>query len=153
MGVEPGPELRDLTSAILNRDPTLDLRAEPAAGSPPAGPDGAEPPVTPRQLPGSTADFVGREQQITEIKRLLSDGPGSQTAPHAVRLVAVSGRGGVGNRVGQHPDGLRGGTDPDPGPPAGGHRPQRRPRSGGDRPGHRVTSNIGAPFSRPLIGP
>ncbi|HEU5473375.1 MAG TPA: BTAD domain-containing putative transcriptional regulator [Actinophytocola sp.] len=95
VGVEPGPELRDLTTAILNRDPALDLRAE-AVGSPPAGPDGSEPAVTPRQLPGSTADFVGRERQIAEIKRLLSDGPGGTVAPHAVRLVAVSGRGGVG---------------------------------------------------------
>jgi DNA-binding SARP family transcriptional activator/tetratricopeptide (TPR) repeat protein len=95
VGLEPSHELRDLEAAILNRDPTLDL---PAVGSGPVAQqeeqETGEPPVTPRQLPGSTADFIGREAQIAEIKRLLSEEIG--TAPYAMRIVAISGRGGVG---------------------------------------------------------
>jgi DNA-binding SARP family transcriptional activator len=96
VGVEPGQELRDLERAILNSDPAL---APKKTGTPVAVPvveeQPAERPVTPRQLPGTTADFVGRERQLHGIERFLSGGA-EDGAPHAVRVVAISGRGGVG---------------------------------------------------------
>jgi DNA-binding SARP family transcriptional activator/tetratricopeptide (TPR) repeat protein len=95
VGVEPGHELQSLERAILNRDPALDLRPTVVAHSVPV--ERGEPhTVAPRQLPGSTADFVGREDQITEITRFLTGADDTHTAAHAVRVVAVSGRGGVG---------------------------------------------------------
>ncbi len=97
VGIEPGQELRDMEQAILNRDPALDYRTSAGASARPGTePQPAEEPVTPRQLPGGTADFVGRESHIAEIKRLLSDEQDAWTAPYAVRVIAVSGRGGVG---------------------------------------------------------
>lgn len=97
VGVEPGPELRDLEHAILNRDPELDLRLPATAVArtvPAERPDQRS--VAPRQLPGSTADFVGREGHITEIIGFLTGETEVGAAPHAVRVVAITGRGGVG---------------------------------------------------------
>ncbi|MEV4319165.1 BTAD domain-containing putative transcriptional regulator [Actinocrispum sp. NPDC049592] len=96
VGIEPGQELRDLEAAILNRDPALDPQRV-SAGSLAAADAPAEVAerVTPRQLPGSTADFIGRERHIVEIKRLLS-GEDPDAMPYALRIVAISGRGGVG---------------------------------------------------------
>lgn len=85
VGIEPGQELQDLERAMLLRDPSLDLVALPAE----------EPVTSPRQLPGSVADFVGRDGQIAEIRRYLS-GAGAQAARFAVPIVGISGRGGVG---------------------------------------------------------
>ncbi|HEV8559938.1 MAG TPA: BTAD domain-containing putative transcriptional regulator [Actinophytocola sp.] len=104
LGVDPGQELRDLEHAILNRDPALDL---PKAG--PTGPGVAatvtsparQPTITtehvviPRQLPASIADFTGREAHLAEIRGILGRGDEADAA-YAMRIVAVSGRGGVG---------------------------------------------------------
>lgn len=97
VGVEPGQELQDLERAILNRDPGLDLRKAAApARILPAQRAEQQHSVSPRQLPGSTADFVGREAHISDITRFLIGEPDSEAAPHAVRVVAISGRGGIG---------------------------------------------------------
>ena len=77
IGVEPGQELRDLERAILNRDPAL-------------RPQQADP-VAPRQTPASVADFTGRHAEVDAIVRALTGTPG-----HALPVVAISGRGGVG---------------------------------------------------------
>jgi DNA-binding SARP family transcriptional activator/tetratricopeptide (TPR) repeat protein len=92
LGLEPGQELRDLERAVLNRDASLDL--PPAAtvlGSP-----AAKHAASPRQLPSSIADFIGRKDHIREISQLLSDKRRSEMARYAVPIVALSGRGGVG---------------------------------------------------------
>ena len=92
VGIEPGQELRDLERAMLNRDPSLDLptaAARPAAGA-------EKQAANPRQLPSSIADFIGRDEQLAEIKRILSAREDSSSARYAVPIIAISGRGGVG---------------------------------------------------------
>jgi DNA-binding SARP family transcriptional activator len=97
VGIEPGQELQDLESAILNRDPALDpQRGSAGSLAPTADAQEAAERVTPRQLPGSTADFIGRERDIAEIKRQLFGRDGEMASPYAMRIVAISGRGGVG---------------------------------------------------------
>lgn len=68
MGLEPSPALRDLEERILREDPTL---------------------VAPRvhhNLPTPPTSFVGRESEMDELARLLSER----------RLVTVTGVGGTG---------------------------------------------------------
>jgi DNA-binding SARP family transcriptional activator len=97
LGIEPGKALQDLEASILNRVPELDL-PETGAGTLPEGtrapaPD-EKPLVMPRRLPASIADFTGREEQLAEIRRVLSDDhPGPRIG---MRIVAISGKGGVG---------------------------------------------------------
>ncbi|MFL6120413.1 BTAD domain-containing putative transcriptional regulator [Actinophytocola sp.] len=98
LGVDPGPDLQKLEAAILNRDPMLDLRTTvvvepPAHELVPERQPAPAPLSSPRQLPGSIADFIGREDNIEEIKQLLSGDP---TDSYALRIVSISGRGGVG---------------------------------------------------------
>lgn len=91
LGIEPCQELRDLERAVLNRDPSLNLAAddtEPAHVVEKAGP-------SPRQLPSSTADFIGRETYIDEVRQILSAETRSE-ARFAVPIIGISGRGGVG---------------------------------------------------------
>jgi DNA-binding SARP family transcriptional activator/tetratricopeptide (TPR) repeat protein len=87
LGIEPGPELRELERAMLNGDPAL---SAPNAAAPPAAVEPATA-SAPRQLPASTADFIGRSSQIEEILRLLSD-----HTRYAVPVVGIAGRGGIG---------------------------------------------------------
>lgn len=104
LGIEPGQELQDLERAILNRDPSLDLKLggpwsttaseDRAAAAVPEKPV-VEGPVVPRQLPGSIADFTGREVHLEQIKQILSRGP-AVTSQYAMRIVAISGKGGIG---------------------------------------------------------
>ncbi|KAB8167153.1 tetratricopeptide repeat protein [Streptomyces sp. 3MP-14] len=78
LGLEPGPELRELERAVLaGARPT----PEPAA---PAGP----PPVVPAQLPLNVRDFVGREGELARLDALLARSPGA--------VATVTGTAGVG---------------------------------------------------------
>jgi predicted ATPase len=62
-----------------------------------AGPqEPTAPLLVPRQLPHSIADFTGREQEIDQIKLLLSDDADTSMTSYAMRIVVVSGKGGVG---------------------------------------------------------
>ncbi|MET0233712.1 MAG: BTAD domain-containing putative transcriptional regulator [Kibdelosporangium sp.] len=90
MGIEPHQELRDLERAILNSDPALDL--PPAETVPDVAVQRA---ASPRQLPSSIADFIGREDHLAEIKRILTDEQ-TDAARYAVPVIAISGRGAVG---------------------------------------------------------
>jgi DNA-binding SARP family transcriptional activator len=99
LAIEPGQDLRDLESRILNRDPVLDLPVqrteEPApepARAPAPAPAEEEQPV-PRRLPASIADFTGRAAQLAEIKEILTNGG---TSPVGMRIIAIAGKGGVG---------------------------------------------------------
>src|SRR6185437_11665694 len=88
LGIEPCQELQDLERAVLNRDPSLDLPSAPSGdASAPAEKSAA----SPRQLPASVADFIGRRDQIAEVRRILSDHKRSATAPYAVPIIALSG--------------------------------------------------------------
>ncbi|HTI25928.1 MAG TPA: BTAD domain-containing putative transcriptional regulator [Kutzneria sp.] len=82
VGIEPGRELRELEVEILNRDPSL----EPAGGT--VAPGAAAPSL----LPASISDFTGRAEDIDRVKRLLR----ADRDEHAVPIVAISGKGGVG---------------------------------------------------------
>lgn len=108
LGIEPGQELQDLERAILNRDPALDLPMPSSWSVPMATPrivdehhgaaeqhPAVEQPIVPRQLPCSIADFTGREAHIADIRQILSGEPSSGPR-YAVRIVAISGKGGVG---------------------------------------------------------
>jgi predicted ATPase/DNA-binding SARP family transcriptional activator len=76
LGMEPGPELQKLFKAILNQSPSLDvapavaIRREPRTNN----------------LPLQLTSFVGRVQEMADVRRLLSQS----------RLVTVTGAGGVG---------------------------------------------------------
>ncbi|WP_410537655.1 BTAD domain-containing putative transcriptional regulator [Streptomyces sp. KL2] len=107
IGVEPSQELQELTRAILNRDPSLDLPADLRPPPPRSSGSGAreqrstEPraggnALVPQQLPPSVADFTGREDLLEEIKRLLTEGGEEGGARWSVPIVAISGKGGVG---------------------------------------------------------
>ncbi|MBV9822331.1 MAG: winged helix-turn-helix domain-containing protein, partial [Actinobacteria bacterium] len=92
LGIDLSPQLQGLERAILNRDPSLNLpadlsRAPSAGGSQPSGP---------RQLPNTTADFIGREIQIQQIVRVLSEAQQSDAARFSVPIVGIYGQGGVG---------------------------------------------------------
>jgi DNA-binding SARP family transcriptional activator len=84
LGVEPGPELKDLQAKILNADPSLAapsiaIRARPG-------------PIVPRQLPAGVRHFVGRESELSQLDSLVSqDVPGG-----TVVITAISGTGGIG---------------------------------------------------------
>jgi DNA-binding SARP family transcriptional activator len=92
LGIEPGERLQQLEKAILDHDPDLDLRKtapRPARAAEPA-PAGPRPP---RRLPASIGDFTGREAQLTEIREALAS---PAATPYGTRIVAISGKGGVG---------------------------------------------------------
>jgi DNA-binding SARP family transcriptional activator/tetratricopeptide (TPR) repeat protein len=101
LGIEPGQELQDLERAILNRDPTLDLRVSAPPTSVAEERSAVaravvEQPVVPRQLPGSIDDFTGREAHIARIRSILSGEAAPTVSSYSVRIVAISGKGGVG---------------------------------------------------------
>lgn len=76
LGIDPGPELRQLHTAILRQDPALDLTGLPIAirGR------------TPNNLPARLTSFVGRREELAEISALLG----------TARLVTLTGVGGCG---------------------------------------------------------
>ena len=79
LGLDPGPELRQLESAILAHDPSL--------GAPATPPAAAAPPVAPHPgIPEALTPLVGREVELRELAALVED--------H--RLVTLVGPGGVG---------------------------------------------------------
>jgi len=111
LGIDPSRDLRDLETAILQQDPSLD-RAAPgtaAAAAAPAAP-------VPAQLPPAVAAFTGRGPELACLDaiatRTVLAGP---AAPAAVVISAVSGTAGVGKTAlvvhwahraaGQFPDG------------------------------------------------
>ena len=84
LGVDPGPELRELELAILRDDPAL-RPPSPAQAR-------AERPVVPAMLPPSVADFTGRTEALAALDALLE----RPDRPMAVVISAISGTAGVG---------------------------------------------------------
>ncbi|WP_233415435.1 BTAD domain-containing putative transcriptional regulator [Streptomyces sp. N35] len=76
LGVDPGPELRELYEAMLRQDPHLAPTTAPAPSAPR--------PST--NLPARTDTVIGREPAVTRICALLA----------TERLVTLTGPGGVG---------------------------------------------------------
>jgi DNA-binding SARP family transcriptional activator/tetratricopeptide (TPR) repeat protein len=84
LGVEPGPELKDLQDKILHADPSL--------AAPSAGVRANVGPVVPRQMPAGARHFVGRAPELKQLDALLSqEVPGG-----TVVITAISGIGGIG---------------------------------------------------------
>ncbi|MDL4813603.1 AfsR/SARP family transcriptional regulator [Actinomadura opuntiae] len=99
LGVDPGPELRDVHLRVLRQETgpagerggdrppqRADQRADRRAGT------GRVRPERPSQLPPAVPDFTGRGDQIDGMLALLSAGDGD--AP--VSVSAVAGMGGIG---------------------------------------------------------
>ncbi len=113
LGIEPGPDLKDLHQKILRADPALtpqpqersavladQHRRQDRAGR-----------AIPRQLPAGVRHFAGRDTELAELDKLLA-----QAAPSGTVVIsAIGGTGGIGktalalhwaHRVaGQFPDG------------------------------------------------
>lgn len=129
LGVDPGPELRELHRRILANDlaPRTGAPAPVRIGAGPAAPPAAVPATSPAlarpaQLPPDTADFSGREEAVAELREALLGADRT-----ALTVASVSGMGGIGKSTlalrgahqvkGRYPDGqlyadLRGtGTD------------------------------------------
>jgi DNA-binding SARP family transcriptional activator/tetratricopeptide (TPR) repeat protein len=89
LGVEPGPELRELHARILRNDPDLLPPAEnpPTEGTPPrvAGPAA----VVPHQLPPAIPRLAGRASALKSLSDLL-------TEPTPATVVVIGGTAGVG---------------------------------------------------------
>jgi DNA-binding SARP family transcriptional activator len=90
LGLEPGPELQELHTAILQDDPGLVTPATTAPHAPIAERR------TPMELPAGIPDFVGRGPQLAALDRLVGDDEDAQT-PLAVGL--VTGPAGAGKSV------------------------------------------------------
>ncbi|WP_433327713.1 BTAD domain-containing putative transcriptional regulator [Spirillospora sp. CA-294931] len=82
LGVEPGPELRDLHRRILQADPGL--------AAPSVPPEAGEARPRPAQLPSDIPDFTGREETLALLRDDLVDGG------EVMATVLLSGIGGVG---------------------------------------------------------
>ena len=105
LGVDPGPELRQLYQRLLVADPapapggsTAAAAPEPApprrAGSPARAAAGAGTPP-PAQLPADIADFTGRASHLRQLHRLMTRSPGTGN-PAALTVAVVAGTGGLG---------------------------------------------------------
>ena len=117
LGIEPGEELRRLQEAILagrldgappaGMPPAVQtvpaMPAPPAASPAPAVPavpaasaaaaTVVEPPAVPRLLPGAIADFTGRDDLLATLGAALED---ATETSYALRIVSITGKGGVG---------------------------------------------------------
>jgi DNA-binding SARP family transcriptional activator len=94
LGLAPGPALRDLETAILRQDASLDASAPVASlrpAAPPAPPASAVP--VPAQLPPPVAGFAGRN---AELARLDAIEGGQADEASAVTIAAITGTAGVG---------------------------------------------------------
>lgn len=99
LGIEPGPDLRDLQQRILTGDvrsrdePTRPRHPEEGrpSSSVSALPASSRRHRAPAQLPSGVSPFVGRADQLSELDRHLS-GP----APAATALALITGMGGCG---------------------------------------------------------
>lgn len=95
LGLEPGEELHLLEEAILAGDPRLRVESE-QLGGPVAvrheDPAASYRPGVPRQLPATTADFVGGEQLVDAVRAVLVD----MQARRATGVVVIVGKPGIG---------------------------------------------------------
>jgi DNA-binding SARP family transcriptional activator/predicted negative regulator of RcsB-dependent stress response len=94
LGLDPGPELRELETAILRQDPALATSAA-AAVTPPRAPSPAAP--VPAQLPAAVPAFTGRDCELAGLDTVLAGmAQAGAGGPAPVVISAVSGTAGVG---------------------------------------------------------
>ncbi|MFG3255683.1 BTAD domain-containing putative transcriptional regulator [Streptomyces sp. NPDC048172] len=105
LGVEPGPVLTRLQERILASDPALAWQEEPPPPPPvptraaPSGAPPADPPPGPGPvlwLPPAASDFTGRGEELASGGRMLAEATGGGGGDGGARVLAVSGRAGVG---------------------------------------------------------
>ena len=100
LGIDPGPILRDLQTAILRQDDTLTIPAASAASlsSPPSLTSRPVRPMpVPAQLPPAVPGFVGRAAELAGLDAILGHAERERSAGSvAVVISAVSGTAGVG---------------------------------------------------------
>jgi len=87
LGVEPGPELRELETAVLRHDPELEHRPHLEHRG-----DAAARAPRPSQLPIAVAGFAGRTAELLRLDALMAGAARERTAA----VVAVVGGAGVG---------------------------------------------------------
>src|SRR5215469_12786497 len=107
LGIDPSRDLRDLETAILQQDPSLDApaprtaasrgtAATPGTTTTPAAAAGPVAPV-PAQLPAAVAAFTGRGAELASLDAMAPwAAPMGAPPPAAVVTSAVSGTAGVG---------------------------------------------------------
>jgi DNA-binding SARP family transcriptional activator len=86
LGVEPGRELRDLQSWILDGDPRLAAPGTVLASLVPVG-------VVPRQLPAGVPHFTGRAAELAALETWLREASG---AAESARVTVIEGTAGAG---------------------------------------------------------
>jgi DNA-binding SARP family transcriptional activator/tetratricopeptide (TPR) repeat protein len=86
LGIDPIQSLRELETAILRQDPTLDLATEPVTLKPTA-------PRVPAQLPSAVHAFAGREAELDGLDAIVHE---AAQAGHAYPAAVISGTAGVG---------------------------------------------------------
>ncbi|MFB7615411.1 BTAD domain-containing putative transcriptional regulator [Kitasatospora sp. NPDC056181] len=91
LGLEPGPELREMDRAILADSPDLGMPAV-APSQDGASAEGADLAPVPRQLPADALHFTGRRDHLRALEEWADDQGGG--AP--MIITAIDGRGGVG---------------------------------------------------------
>ena len=92
LGIDTSKALRDLETAILRQDPSLDLPV-------PAGSPRLSAPIAPipAQLPPGVAGFAGRGAELASLDTILSQVPADGTGKSvAVVITAIAGTAGVG---------------------------------------------------------
>ncbi len=103
LGVDPGPNLRQLHQEILQADARPAPRAVRPAGpevSPEPSPapriSTPQAPVVPSQLPADIPDFTGRTEQVEYLYDLFCDVLDGHAGTGAVVISLVAGAGGLG---------------------------------------------------------
>jgi DNA-binding SARP family transcriptional activator len=91
MGIDPGPELRQLHQQILKSDAALTAQSQIQAERSSA--TRHIPPVVPRQLPGAVRHFAGRREELEVLARLLDQ---VEDTVAAVVISAIDGMAGIG---------------------------------------------------------
>src|SRR6185312_4049303 len=92
LGIDPSRHLRDLETAILRQDPSLDAPAPVAAAAPvaPLAP-------VPAQLPPAVPAFTGRGAELASLDAIAAGAALAGTgSPITAVIFAVSGTAGVG---------------------------------------------------------
>jgi DNA-binding SARP family transcriptional activator len=93
LGIDLSRELRDLETAILRQDPSLDPPAPTAAA---AAEPGSPPAPVPAQLPPAVPAFTGRAAELAALDAIAAGPALAGPAAAAVVISAVSGTAGVG---------------------------------------------------------
>lgn len=93
LGLDPSAALRSLHAAILASASELDLPADIRAAS---WQRQSGSPLEPRQLPPPVSNFTGRESDLAAIRRILSSAEIGNPEAQQVRVLAISGKAGVG---------------------------------------------------------